>query len=263
MEDALQPMMTLQYTCLAGFFFILACIARRSVALGLAGRPLFWSLLWGGITGIWFPFLFIAIFLELIWLDLYYIGNQIPPFAALPFFIFLVLHSIVAPPFLEWSVLALITTLMLVMPVTCLHSLTDRGGWFFTIRAHENLVATKNTTAPLGNIAVKFVWRSIAMEAGCGLALLLLSCIFYYPVFSLVAKALPPDSDLMGVLLPTGPKLLTIADKSFFPAPLVYWLVPAALGGLISLRIEAVRLFFAVIMGILIIAGMWGTGKFF
>ena len=254
--------MTSQQTCLAGFFFILACIGRRSVAIGLAGRPLFWSLVWGSITGAWFPVLFLAVFLEVFWLDLFHIGNRIPPFAALPFFVFLALYPIIIPPLPDWSILAFITALVLVMPLAYLYAALERAGWFFAIRAHEKLVAIKDGYSPPGGIAARSVWASILLETGCALALAAFSCIFYYLVFTLAVHTMPPDFMCMG-FIPTGPALRIIAKDSIFPTPLVYWLVPVALGGLISLRIASVRLVFAATTMLLLIAGATGMDRFF
>ncbi|WP_273192571.1 hypothetical protein [Oleidesulfovibrio alaskensis] len=61
------------------FFFALFSLPRFSINIGFLERPLCVGFLWAVITGEWELSLSLAIFFELLWLDLFPAGTYIPP----------------------------------------------------------------------------------------------------------------------------------------------------------------------------------------
>lgn len=70
--------------CTHRFFFALLTLCRFAVNLGFFERPLFVGFLWGMLTGEWTVSLYLSIFFELLWLDLFPVGTYIPPNAIFP-----------------------------------------------------------------------------------------------------------------------------------------------------------------------------------
>ena len=63
--------------------FCVAAVFRYSVCAGLLDRPLVVGLVWAAFTGEWEMTLKLALFFELFWLDLMYVGTYIPPFGSM------------------------------------------------------------------------------------------------------------------------------------------------------------------------------------
>ena len=63
--------------------FCLASAFRYSISAGLLDRPLVVGLVWAAFTGEWDMTIKLALFFELFWLDLMYVGTYIPPFSAM------------------------------------------------------------------------------------------------------------------------------------------------------------------------------------
>lgn len=71
-----------------------AWIARSFCNIGLLERPITLGFLWALFTGQWMPAIHLAIFFELFWLDKFFIGSYIPPFAGFPLMLLLPLAYI-------------------------------------------------------------------------------------------------------------------------------------------------------------------------
>jgi PTS system mannose-specific IIC component len=69
------------------FFFALLCAGRASLSLGFLLHPIFAGLIWWLVTGDGnaIP---PAVFFELIWLDLFYVGTYVPPNALLGYLVY-------------------------------------------------------------------------------------------------------------------------------------------------------------------------------
>ncbi len=68
------------------FAILLFCMAaafRYSVCTGMLDRPLIVGVIWAAFTGEWAMTMKLALFFELFWLDLMYVGTYIPPFSAM------------------------------------------------------------------------------------------------------------------------------------------------------------------------------------
>ncbi|UZP69125.1 PTS sugar transporter subunit IIC [Desulfovibrio mangrovi] len=61
------------------FFFAFSSVLRFALNFGFLERPLAAGFLWGVATGEWALAIHVAIFFELIWLDLFPAGTYIPP----------------------------------------------------------------------------------------------------------------------------------------------------------------------------------------
>lgn len=65
---------------------LLCCLAsafRYSVSAGLLDRPLVIGFIWAAFSGEWDMTIKLALFFELFWLDLMYVGTYIPPFSSM------------------------------------------------------------------------------------------------------------------------------------------------------------------------------------
>ena len=68
------------------FAILLFCAAsafRYSICVSILDRPLIIGVLWSAFTGEWGMTMSLALFFELFWLDLMYVGTYIPPFSAM------------------------------------------------------------------------------------------------------------------------------------------------------------------------------------
>ncbi len=63
--------------------YCFAAMFRYSIFIGLLDRPLVVGIIWASFTGDWLLTMQLALFFELFWLDLLYVGTYIPPFAAM------------------------------------------------------------------------------------------------------------------------------------------------------------------------------------
>lgn len=63
--------------------FCVAAVFRYSISVGMLDRPLVVGVIWGAFTGEWDMTLKLALFFELFWLDLMYVGTYIPPFSSM------------------------------------------------------------------------------------------------------------------------------------------------------------------------------------
>ncbi|MFW6005353.1 MAG: hypothetical protein ACOCPN_02640, partial [Desulfonatronovibrionaceae bacterium] len=61
------------------FFFALLSLARFSVQTGILDRPLVAGFLIYLVTGEMFPAMYVAVFFELLWIDIIPAGTFIPP----------------------------------------------------------------------------------------------------------------------------------------------------------------------------------------
>jgi len=70
---------SIRLVCHGRFFFALFSLFRYSISIGFLERPLVIGLFWGAFSGDYTTSLYIAIFFELLWLDLIPVGTFIPP----------------------------------------------------------------------------------------------------------------------------------------------------------------------------------------
>jgi PTS system mannose-specific IIC component len=70
------------------FFFALLALGRAALALVFFRHPLFAGLIWWLVTGE-LTAVYAAIFFELAWLDLFYVGTYVPPNAMLGYLVYL------------------------------------------------------------------------------------------------------------------------------------------------------------------------------
>ena len=63
--------------------YCFAAVFRYSMFVGLLDRPLVVGMIWASFTGDWVLTMQLALFFELFWLDLLYVGTYIPPFSAM------------------------------------------------------------------------------------------------------------------------------------------------------------------------------------
>lgn len=64
-------------------FFCAASVFRYSICVSILDRPLIIGVLWSTFTGEWGMTMPLALFFELFWLDLMYVGTYIPPFSSM------------------------------------------------------------------------------------------------------------------------------------------------------------------------------------
>ena len=75
--------MPVPITLLAILLLCLAAVFRYSICTGFLDRPLFIGVLWAACTGEWDMTIKLALFFELFWLDLMYVGTYVPPFSSM------------------------------------------------------------------------------------------------------------------------------------------------------------------------------------
>lgn len=145
------------------FFFALFALLRYEVNLGFLERPLSVGFVWGAITGEWQMALSLAVFHELLWLDLFPAGTYIPPNGVLS----LLLCLVVAGRFNLSSPDLLAVPLLLVLPAALCgaqleYLLRKRENRQYNAILHWGRQPAMDQTLPSGIVRSSLLWHGLA-----------------------------------------------------------------------------------------------------
>ncbi len=160
----------------ARFFYAAALTGRNICCLGLLDRPLTLGMLWGACTGDWSSAMLSAVFFEILWLDVYAVGSYIPPMPAFSFVVFLFLVQ----TFHCTNGLEFITALVISSVPAYIQPMMDATHRKIQIKKYNTLLFAAETSASLGSLPAKILFRSAFRQLTMGL-------ICFFPVLLIAA----------------------------------------------------------------------------
>jgi PTS system mannose-specific IIC component len=230
-----------------GFFFALLALGRAGLALVFFRHPIFAGLIWWLVTGE-LTAVYAAIFFELAWLDLFYVGTYVPPNAMLGYLVYLPLTLCFNLQIPQHSLLLLI----LCLPLPALGAKVEI--WQRTrygAKAYHALVNAVNAENNIAGVLNKVINSSIA----CWIiifAVLYLCCsgfMFFALWFLGVFLQVWPVGWFTNAGLAYNPHDLTGILNNWGPI----W-AAGSVGALLSLRIRLAKVcFLAGAMGVAVV----------
>ncbi|MDL2316105.1 hypothetical protein LJC59_03375 [Desulfovibrio sp. OttesenSCG-928-A18] len=210
--------------CRACLFFCLAALFGRAVCnIGFLERPISIGLAWWLITGDYAPALPLALFFEIFWLDLFFIGGYIPPMAAFPYLLFLAL----AGSFGWNDPTSMAFPLVMLLPFAYLVPYHEARQRDLQKNASSKLLAAAQGESPLNSLPGRMLVVSSLQILVGGAVLFIAAYYLLYALFS-----------------------LAVFNESAKHIPLnVNWTVlygAAAIGALLALRIRKAFLVFGM-----------------
>ncbi len=200
--------MSFELVCVACLFAGLFSLFRFAVRLEFFDRPLFLALCWSAF----FPHpanFFIAVFYELIWLDLIFVGTYIPPQAG-----FATLACLALVTGLELFFPARIClVLFLVLPFAYLASFLERQQRKWQNREFTNLLHSVRSPRLCEFQPQKVILRCLVTQFVCNMCVMLVCLFVCVAVFGLVENIVffrPPVTWPILWLVASVPAVLSI-----------------------------------------------------
>ncbi|GHV54314.1 hypothetical protein FACS1894206_06840 [Deltaproteobacteria bacterium] len=135
------------------FFFAFLCLTRYSFRIGLVDRPLCVGFLWGLLMGDMQTALFLAVFYELFWLDLFPAGTYLPPN---PLFPMLCLFSLLGS-LQDISASHLFFPIMITLPLAFFGSFLEKTHRKWQLASYNQLIRSFRKGNDLGASAAKSI----------------------------------------------------------------------------------------------------------